>query len=130
MEGLPALEAVDYVSRDNWLGVALAALMRIPKERKAWLRTEAERRIMESKENHNRKYLLHECVVAYLPLDEHQQREYQDLMTRDPYQEVPAMVASLWEKKELEGIEKGIEKGKREMLQKCCKCSWKPASVR
>jgi hypothetical protein len=30
--GLPALEAVKYVQGDNWLGVALAALMKMPKE--------------------------------------------------------------------------------------------------
>jgi hypothetical protein len=33
------------VQGDNWLGVAVAALMRIPKERVAWLGAEAFRRI-------------------------------------------------------------------------------------
>ena len=35
--GLPALDALEYVQGENWLGVALAALMRIPRERVAWL---------------------------------------------------------------------------------------------
>jgi hypothetical protein len=28
--GLPALDAVEYVQGESWLGVALAALMRVP----------------------------------------------------------------------------------------------------
>jgi hypothetical protein len=35
--GLPGLDAIEYVQSDNWLGVALAALMRIPRDRVAWL---------------------------------------------------------------------------------------------
>jgi hypothetical protein len=42
---LPALEGVEYVQGENWLGVALAALMKIPEERIAWLGAEALRRI-------------------------------------------------------------------------------------
>src|SRR5262249_22820651 len=43
--GLPALDGVQYVQGDNWLGVALAALMRIPRDRVAWLGAEALRRL-------------------------------------------------------------------------------------
>ena len=43
--GLPALDAVEYVQGDNWLGVALAAMMRLPSDRVAWLGAEALRRI-------------------------------------------------------------------------------------
>ncbi len=43
--GLPALDGVEYVQGGNWLGVALAALMRIPPEHVAWLGAEALRRI-------------------------------------------------------------------------------------
>ena len=39
--GLPALDALEYVQGENWLGVALAALMRIPRDRVAWLGAEA-----------------------------------------------------------------------------------------
>ena len=35
--GLPGLDAVKYVQGENWLGVALAALMKIPAEQVAWL---------------------------------------------------------------------------------------------
>jgi hypothetical protein len=46
--GLPALDAVEYVQGANWLGVALAALMRIPQDRAGWLGAEALRRIAEA----------------------------------------------------------------------------------
>ena len=46
--GLPALDALQYVQGDNWLGVALAALMKIPKDQVAWLGAEALRRIDRS----------------------------------------------------------------------------------
>lgn len=64
--GLPALDAERYVAGSNWLGVALAALMRMPPSRKVWLRVEALRRIlMECPENDYRRLLLQECVEAY-----------------------------------------------------------------
>jgi hypothetical protein len=114
--GLPALDGMDYVSRDNCLGYALAALMRIPEDRKVWLRAEAERRIMQSKENIGRRYLLHECAQAYLSLSESQQRQYEELMMQDPYREVNAMTVAMYDKTRLEGMERGIEKGQRELL--------------
>src|SRR5258708_40331858 len=43
--GLPALDAEQYVRGDNILGVALAALMRVPEERRAELKAESLRRI-------------------------------------------------------------------------------------
>ena len=43
--GLPGLDGVEYVQGDTWLGVALAALMKIPRERAAWLGAEALRRL-------------------------------------------------------------------------------------
>src|SRR6266566_8453511 len=67
--GLPALDAVEYVQGENWLGVALAALMKIPRERVAWLGAEALRRLKDAPLTEQRRYLLGECVQAYLPLD-------------------------------------------------------------
>jgi hypothetical protein len=67
--GLPALDAVEYVQSANWLGVALSALMRIPRDRVAWLGAEALRRIQEAPLTDQQRFLLGECVQAYLPLD-------------------------------------------------------------
>ena len=47
--GLPALDAEQYVRQDNWLGVALAALMRVTKERRMQLASCVIIRILECK---------------------------------------------------------------------------------
>ncbi len=39
--GLPGLDGVEYAKGDNWLGVALSVLMKIPPDRVAWLGAEA-----------------------------------------------------------------------------------------
>ncbi len=50
--GLPGLDAEQYLQGGSWLGVALSALMRSPRGRRAWLRSEAIRRlVVECKEN-------------------------------------------------------------------------------
>ena len=77
--GLPALDAVEYVQGDNWLGVALSALMRIPKDREGWLGAEALRKIKDAALTDQQRYMLAECVQAYLPLDKAQQREFERL---------------------------------------------------
>jgi hypothetical protein len=108
--GLPALDAEQYVAGGSWLGVALAALMRIPRGRRAWLRSESLRRILvECRENDYRRFLLCECVEAYLTLDEEQQREYQRLLHTEPYREIEPMMMTTYEK--------GMEKGQRKSVQ-------------
>jgi hypothetical protein len=107
--GLPALDAVEYVQGDNWLGVALAALMRIPKDRVAWLGAEALRRIQAAPLSDQKRFLLGECVQAYLPLDELQKRELERLLSTETYKGVQAMNTTWYEK--------GIEKERRDSFQ-------------
>jgi hypothetical protein len=83
--GLPALDAVEYLEKDNWLGWALASLMKIPKEKVAWLGAEALRKIKEAPLSEQKKFLLAECVDAYLPLDEAQKREFDALVATEKY---------------------------------------------
>ncbi len=64
--------------------------------------------------NNYRRYLLVECVEAYLDLDEQQQRDYQQLLLTNPYKEIGPMMQTTFEK----GIEKGIEKGSRQTVEK------------
>lgn len=90
--------------------MALSALMKIPPERVAWLGAEALRRLAEAPLSEQERFLLGECVEAYLPLDEEQQRQFQNLLESRSYAEVRAMNQTTYEK----GIEKGIEKGRRE----------------
>ncbi len=119
--GLPALDAVEYVHGENWLGVALAALMRIPPDRVAWLGAEALQRIQNAPLTDQQRFLLGECVQAYLPLDEAQQREFERLKTSAPYEGVLAMNKTWFEqgmeKGEAKGEAKGEEKGRREFFR-------------
>jgi hypothetical protein len=110
--GLPGLDGVEYVQGDNWLEVALAALMRIPPDRAAWLGAEALRRLTEAPLSDQDKFLLAECVQAYLPLDQRQQEEYERLLLGEPYLQVKAMNKTVYE----QGLEKGIEKGLQDTL--------------
>jgi hypothetical protein len=89
--GLPALDGEAYIRGDNLLGVALAALMRIPKERQAELRLEALARLARSGENDARKYMLVECVENYFPLDPEQRVLYERLEESEQVREVRAM---------------------------------------
>jgi hypothetical protein len=111
--GLPTLNAVEYVNGDNWLGVALAALMRIPKDQIAWLGAEALRRIQTAPLNDQQRFLLGECVEAYLPLDDEQKREFERIIASPPYQGVQAVNMTSFEK----GIEKGVDKELRSSVR-------------
>ena len=116
--GLPALDAERYVAGDSWLGVGLAALMRVPKARRAWLRSEALRRVLlECKENDYRRFLLCECVEAYLGLDEEDQREYARLLTTEPYKEIGPMQMTTFEKGIAQGLQQGRLEGQREAVR-------------
>lgn len=93
--GLPALDAEQYVRQDNWLGVALAALMRVTKERKIQLAGEALERIVHCPEDSYRKTLLCECVSAYLPVDEEGRRQFESMVRNHPDPGVQAMEMGL-----------------------------------
>jgi len=130
--GLPALDAVKYVAGDNWLGVALASLMKIPKDRVAWLGAEALRRISAAPLTDQQRFLLGDCVQAYLPLDAQQQREFEQLLISEPYRGVQAMNLTAYDKgieQGIErGIEKGIERGRRDFLREMLEEKFGPLS--
>ena len=108
--GLPGLKAVEYIDGENWLGVALTVLMQIPKGQIAVMGMEALRRLSEAPLSDQKRYLLVECVQAYLPpMDEFQKSEVEKLMVTERYSGVRAMNKT-W-------FEEGIEKERREMLQ-------------
>jgi hypothetical protein len=115
--GLPALDALQYLEGESSLGIALASLMKIPKDRIAWLGAEALRRLTEASLPEKKRFLLAECVQAYLPMDEAQRAEFDQLVEAKPYAGVQAMNKTVFE----QGIEKGFEKGaaqaRREMLR-------------
>jgi hypothetical protein len=111
---LPALPAERYLASDNWLGVALSALMKIAPDRKAWLRAEILRRLAtECKENDYRKLLLVNCAETYLPLEGEQQAEFLRLLREDSrYQEASQMILTTYDR----GIAEGERKALREVI--------------
>jgi hypothetical protein len=118
--GLPALDAEPYVNGDNLLGVALAALMRIAPERRAWLKAEALRRLVAAPENDRRRFLLCECVQAYLPLEGPQLEEFEHLLVTERYAEIQPM-ATTW-------YEQGMSQGERGMVQRFLEQKFGPLS--
>jgi hypothetical protein len=112
--GLPGLDGVQYLQGDNWLGVALSALMRIPPERVAWLGAEALRRLKEAPLTDQQRFRLTECVKAYLPLDEGQKQELERLYQTEPYEGVRDMNQTHYEA----GIEKGVQLGQLRMVRR------------
>ena len=110
--GLPGLDSVQYMQGDNWLGVALSALMKSPPDRVAWLGAEALRRLTEAPLSEQERFLLGECVQAYLPMDEEQKLQFENLLQSGTYAEVRAMNQTMYEK----GIEKGRQAGQVELI--------------
>ena len=108
--GLPGLQAERYLTSDNWLGVALSALMKIEPGRKAWLRAEILRRLAtECKENDYRKLLLIDCAETYLPLEGEQKMEYLRLIREDSrYQETTRMILTTYDSGRLQGHQEAL----------------------
>src|SRR5207302_9903188 len=109
--GLPALPAERYLASDNWLGVALSALMRIEPGRRVWLRAEILRRLAtECQENDYRKLLLINCAETYLPLEGAQEAEYLRLIRAEPrYQEATRMILTTYDRGIMEGERKALQ---------------------
>jgi hypothetical protein len=128
--GLPGLDAIKYVEGDNWLGVALAALMSIPKDRVAWLGAEALRRLQAAPLSDQKRYFLAECVEAYLPLDEIQKREFDQILATEAYKGARTMNVTTFEKGVEKGFEKGIETGRRDSLREALESRFGPLPTR
>src|SRR5262245_38480586 len=106
--GLPALDAEQYATGENLIGVALSQLMRVPPERRAELFAEGLKRIARSGENDFRRFLLAECMEAYADLDDDQRQRLQAMLTTEQYAEVrPVMITT---------YERGKIAGQREMV--------------
>jgi hypothetical protein len=111
--GLPALDAEEYMHGENILGVALAALMRVPEERRAELKAEGLRRIMRANEDDARRFLLTNIIYTYLLLNEAEQAKFERLMTTEAYAGVPEMITT-WAEQERE---KGAIENSRKLVQ-------------
>jgi hypothetical protein len=86
--------------------------MRVPREKRVRFGAEVLRRLaVECKENDYRKFLLTECIEAYLNLDEKQRLEFAELLQVEPYKEIQPMMMTTFEK----GVAKGLEEAQRMM---------------
>ena len=123
--GLPKLEARDYLNHDVLLGAALAALMRVSPEDRARLRADAQLRIAKSNESPKRKFLLNDCVEAYLPLaEEQQEREYHELLSSNEYEEIKMIAETTYDK----GFGQGVGQGELNMLVRMLEGKFGPLS--
>jgi hypothetical protein len=115
--GLPALNGQTYVAGDNPLGIALTGLMGLPPEKRLDIGRDAWRRLVQWQLNDYQRYLLYECLDAYLPQDDAQRQEFEGqlLTTSDPGEK--AMTATLFDKIRQEGWQKGWQEGKQEGRQ-------------
>ena len=75
------------------------------------LYAEGLKRIALSGENDLRRYLLVECLEAYIQLDEAQKEQVQALLHTETYQEVESLMKTTYERGIEDGIERGIERG-------------------
>ncbi len=119
--GLPGLAAEPYALGDNWLGVALSALMKIPRGRAAELGRQALLRLQSSDLAEQKKYLLEECVEAYLPVAADEMAVIRDtirktsgetIVTRNLTSYDLGLAAGRQEGRE-QGLEQGLEEGIR-----------------
>jgi hypothetical protein len=105
--GLPGLDAVQYLEGQNYLGVALATLMKIPKERYSWLGAEAAQRVADSPLSQRRKYLLLECIDYYMTSDDATRAAFEALLSGEKYGAAQMAVNSYHREIEARGIAKG-----------------------
>jgi hypothetical protein len=110
--GLPDMEADDYLTSDSPLACALSALMRVSKSGKAAQKYVSLRLIAGSGMDDARKMLLANVVETYLMLNTEEKTTFEQLAAQPEAKEVREMI-SVYEER---GIEKGITKGKRDML--------------
>jgi len=122
--------------------------MKIPAEQVAWLGAEALRRIQAAPLSDQQRFLLGECVQAYLPLDDEQQRQFERLLASEAYSGVQAMnttsyekglqkglekaqvMNTTWYEKGLEqGLEQGLERGQRKLLHEQLEAKFGPLSA-
>jgi hypothetical protein len=113
------VEGVRYVEEGNLLACALVGFMRVPEAERPRVKAEALRKLAEADIGSFKRYLLMECVEAYLPLDGPLMQQYQHLLvTRPEYQTVIRTGKTTRELGIEEGIERGEERAQRRLVQR------------
>ena len=109
--GLPGLPAADYLRGDNWLGVALSALMKAPKDQRIPFGAEAMQRLGDSPLTDGKKALLGDCVETYIEIPEENSQKFRDILDANATGRIKPMNKTRVQIAREEGIEQGIERG-------------------
>lgn len=115
--GLRSLDALQYSQGENWLGVALSALIHANRDQWPLLGAEALRRLADAPLNDHQRFLLSDCVQAYLPLDDAGIATFERITKAEPYSKVIAMNKTPYDKGIERGLEQGLETGKESALR-------------
>ena len=110
--GLPALPGVDYLRGDSWLGVALPALMNVPKGQRVDLGVEAMRRIGESPLPDGQKALLGDCVETYIDLPQVELERFRAIIDANATGRIRPVNKTRVQIAHERGLEEGTEIGK------------------
>jgi hypothetical protein len=118
--GLPALDAVQYLQGTNWLGIALAALMKIKPDQRTWLAAQTAQRLARCPENPYRRFLLWECAEAYQSFDEAQKLAFNQLLETTEYKEAKEMVVTTYERGQRDLLERLLTNRFGKLTDKAC----------
>jgi hypothetical protein len=105
--GLPGLDAMRYIEREEILGVALAGLMKLPEKNRVELIIEMRKRIGAKSNSERDEYFLSECLENYFPLKPDEAEQYQQRI------QLPE-VENMWTVFERRGFVKGKQEGQSE----------------
>lgn len=115
--GLPGLDAEPYLRGDNWLGVALSALMSIPRPLIAEYGAEALRRLGGAPLTPQQRFLLGDCVDAYLDAEGSEREKFWRIVEEESTEGVRAMHKTRVEVAEEQARERGRRAGQLELLE-------------
>ena len=115
--GLRSLDALQYARGDNWLGVALSALMHANRDDWPRIGADALLKLADAPLNDQQRFLLSDCVQAYLPLDEAGRATYERITKAEPYSRIIPMNKTPYDLGMETGEEKGMEKGMEKALR-------------
>ena len=108
--GLKSLDALEYARGSNMIGVALSALMKAERDQWPMLGADALLRIADAPVNDHQRFLLSDCLQAYLTLDEAGQELYERITKAEPHSRIQAMNKTPYD----HGIERGRGEGREE----------------
>ena len=91
--------------------------MKVPKDRVVSLGGEALKRIADASLPDQKRYLLAECLQAYLPIEDQQQPIWERMLLGEQFVKVKVMNQTVYEKGRAEGVRLGRIATLKDLLQ-------------